>query len=499
MTRSTGLLIALFRRTSKDNAPGHVYAAVSHLLFKGRKERVVPESEVQCVYGYSRFGKNEPFAMSWYTAFRLRQFTLGSLWVLPLVGALIGVVLGSGLVLTDQSVHLPSYWTYSASTASTVLSAIVGAMAALTGFVITVTVLVVQMATGMFSARYMRLWYRDGVLKALLALLVGTLAFSFALLRRVENNLVPNLGVSIAGFLVLCSLLLFLIFFDRFLHRLRPVAVAVLVASYAHRDFERYAAALAAVRDVFFGVWEAAGREPALVIRSAKPGAIQALNVRGLGGWAREHECLVVICHQIGDFVPAGAKLIEIYGGATVSARAGNRLRKMIILGDERTIEQDPAFAIRIIVDIADKALSPAINDPTTAVQAINHLSDVLRRIGTTDFSRSRWRADDERHAAVVIPARSWEEYLMLGLTEVREYGSTSIQVMRRMGAMLEELRDAVRAEHRPAVEEELARLDRTVARTFANSVDLDRANTADPQGIGGRRAEPPGHSRTTP
>jgi len=86
----------------------------------------------------------------------------------------------------------------------------------------------------------------------------------------------------------------------------------------------------------------------------------------------------------------------------------------------------------------------------------------------------------------------------MLGLTEVREYGSTSIQVMRRMRAMLEELRDAVRPEHRPAVEEELARLDMTVARTFANSVDLDRANTADPQGIGGR-AEPPGHSMTTP
>ena len=196
---------------------GHVYAAVPHLLFKGRKEGVMPESEVRCVYGYSRFGKTEPFVMSWYTAFRLRQFTLGSLWVLPLVGGLIGAVLGSGIVLTDQSVHLPSYWTYSASTASTVLSAIVGAMAALTGLVITVTVLVVQMATGMFSARYMRLWYRDGVLKGLLALLVGTLAFSFALLRRVENNLVPSLGVSIAGFLVLCSLLLFLVFFDRFL------------------------------------------------------------------------------------------------------------------------------------------------------------------------------------------------------------------------------------------------------------------------------------------
>src|SRR5215469_11623036 len=98
--------------------------------------------------------------MSWNTAFRLRQFTLGSLWLLPLVGGLLGVLLGSGAVLADQSVHLPSYWTYSPSTASTVLSAIVGAMAALTGFVVTATVLVVQMAIGTFSARYMRLWYR---------------------------------------------------------------------------------------------------------------------------------------------------------------------------------------------------------------------------------------------------------------------------------------------------------------------------------------------------
>ena len=77
-------------------------------------------------------------------------------------------------------------------------------------------------------------------------------------------------------------------------------------------------------------------------------------------------------------------------------------------------------------------------------------------------------------------------------MTEIRDYGATAIQVMRRMRAMLEELRDEVRAEHRPAVEEELARLQKTVACTFADSVDLDRANTADPQGIGGR-TEPPG------
>jgi tRNA (adenine37-N6)-methyltransferase len=81
----------------------------------------------------------------------------------------------------------------------------------------------------------------------------------------------------------------------------------MLVADYVHRGFERYTAALATAPDVFSGAFEPAGEQPALVIRSARPGAIQALDVRGLAGWAREHECLVVICHQVGDFVAAGA------------------------------------------------------------------------------------------------------------------------------------------------------------------------------------------------
>jgi uncharacterized membrane protein len=415
------------------------------------------------------------------------------MWLLPLAGGVLGVLVGSGVVWADRSVHLPEYWTYSPSTASTLLSAIVGSMAALTGFVVTVTVLVVQITIGTFSARYLRLWYRDRMLKLLLALLLGTLAFSLALLKRVENNFVPNLGVTVAGLLVVASLLLFVVFLDRFLHRLRPVAVAALVAGYVRRDFAGYSAALA-TPGVFSGVFEPAAEQPTLRVHSTGPGAIQALDVHGLAGWARDHQCLVVLCHRVGDFVPAHATLIETYGGGAPGTRAEGRLRKMIVLSDERTVEQDPAFAIRIMADIADKALSPAINDPTTAVQVLDHLSDVLRLIGTTDFSRPRWPAGSAVHTGLVIPARSWEDYLTLGVTEIREYGATAIQVMRRLRAMLEELRDEVRPEHRPAVEDELARLDATVARTFADSADLDRANTADPQGIGGR-AGPPGHS----
>ena len=147
----------------------------------------------------------------------------------PLVGGLLGLGLSNASVWLEGRSHVPHGWDYSTDTALTVLTTVVAASVGLTGFVVTVTVLVVQMATGTFSPRYMRLWYRDSVLKATLAVLVGALAFSFTLLRRIDEN-VPDLGVTMAGFFLGAGLVLFLVFLDRCLHRLRPVKVASLVA-----------------------------------------------------------------------------------------------------------------------------------------------------------------------------------------------------------------------------------------------------------------------------
>jgi uncharacterized membrane protein len=204
-----------------------------------------------------------------------------------------------------------------------------------------------------------------------------------------------------------------------------------------------------------------------------------------------------VLRHRVGDFVPGHARLIEVYGGHPSDARDERSLRRMVALGLERTVEQDPAFAIRIIVDVADKALSAAINDPTTAVQVLNQLGEVLRVIGTTELQSFRPPTDGRPHHGLVMGMRSWDEFLALGVTEIREYGSTSIQVMRRLRAMLEELRGDVPPEHRDAVTEELARLDATVERSFAHSVDLDRARIADPQGMGGKVGPPTHHAVT--
>jgi uncharacterized membrane protein len=119
-------------------------------------------------------------------------------------------------------------------------------------------------------------------------------------------------------------------------------------------------------------------------------------------------------------------------------------------------------------------------------VQVLDHLEEVLRLIGAMDLTSRRWQTGETPTRGFVMPVRTWEQFLSLGVTEIREYGASSIQVMRRMRSMLEELREDVRPEHRDAVELELSRLDATVAETFRGSPDLDRARIADAQGIGG-------------
>lgn len=358
------------------------------------------------------------------------------------------------------------------------LTTIVGAMVGLTGFVVTVTVLAIQMATGTFSARYMRIWYRDNLLKATLAVLAGTLAFSFSLLRQVTSNQSPNIGVSVAGFLMVLSLVLFLLFFDRFIHRLRPVAVAGLASQQARRiiaTVTQKAEAGSASTQTGIG-------DPALMVSSQRDGSIQAINVRGLVAWASRHDQLLAMQAAVGDFVTIGQPVIGVFGNGSIPEKTSRQLRGMIALGVERTIEQDPAFAIRIIVDVAVKALSAAINDPTTAVQAIDHLASVLALLGSTSLHGPVTFRDPGGAPRLLMPGRTWEDYFTLGVTEIREYGSTSIQVMRRLRAMLEDLRESVRSEHRPAVEAEIAKLDATIATGFAGSVDEDQAQARDRQ-----------------
>lgn len=425
--------------------------------------------------------------MSWASRFRLRQYAKSSLWIVPLCGIALGVILAECAVAADGADWPPSGWRYSATTASGVLSAIVGAMVALLGFVVTIGVLVIQQATGALSPRYMRLWYRDRLQKTVLATFTGTFAFAFSLLRSIESNSVPDLGVTLAGAAVSVSLVLLLVYLNRFTHNLRPVAIADLVGRMGESVFAR---GLTEVRrSAPHGGESVASRGTVTLVRSPRGGAIQAFNTAGLVAAAARYDCTLVVPYLIGDYVPPGGILVEVHGGT--SAADPQLLTGLIALGAERTIDQDPAFAMRVLVDIAIRALSPAVNDPTTAVQVLNHIESFLSIVGSTTLPGRYVMADDRGRPRLVLQGRDWEDFLQLAVSEIRDYGATSVQVCRRLHALLDDLLDALPPPQRPAVQAELDLLRQSVERNFTDPASRAVAQRPDRQGIGGRARSP--------
>lgn len=401
--------------------------------------------------------------MSWASRFERRRYLAESLWALPLLGGAVGAALAQAALWADHSVSMPSPWQYSPQTASGVLTAIVGAMVGLLGFVVTIGVLVVQQATGMLSPRFMGLWYRNRLQKAVLALFAGTFTFAFSLLRRVEDQFVPDIGVTAAGVAVAASLAMLLIYLNRFTHYLRPVAAARLVSRRGQDVLASNARILRANGlDRSAGPGAGAGRVEAGTVRrvrSDREGAVLAIHLGGLVSAAHRYGCTIVVIRSVGDFVPRDADVFEVYGGRLPP---DGDLLGLVALGTERTLEQDPAFALRVLVDIAIKALSPAINDPTSASQVLDHIQTFLRAVARTDPKR-RYELVEHGVPRVVLPGLSWVDYLRLAVTEIRDYGATSTQVRHRLRALLRELLDAVPRELRPPVLDEIGRLDAVV------------------------------------
>jgi uncharacterized membrane protein len=423
-------------------------------------------------------------APTWATRFRAREYVRGSLWVLPLVSGAVGLLAARFCAWLDDQVSLPPQWSYTASTATTVLTAIVAAMVGLLGLVVTIGVLVVQQATSSLSPRFMRLWYHQRLQKVVLGTFALTFAFAYGTLSRIRDEQVPDIGVWLAGFACGASLIMLLVYLDSFTHHLRPVAVAALVGHWGMRvlDEARGSAVVADEPPVVL-----AG-EPLLRVTAEQGAAIQALDPHGLVRLAARSDCVVLVTRSVGDFVPPGGVLLEVYGRSAPDPRA---LRGCIAFGVERTITQDPAFAMRILVDIAIRALSPAVNDPTTAVQVLDHIEAMLHHLAEFPLPARFEVHDDAGVARLVVPGRQWDAYLALAVTEIREYGRSSPQVCRRLAALLEELALRVPPDRSASVTAQLKLLARAVERSFADPVERAQAGQSDRQGIGGRDPGP--------
>jgi len=234
--------------------------------------------------------------------------------------------------------------------------------------------------------------------------------------------------------------------------------------------------------------------EPTRVIpHVGTAGVVQAFDIETLVDLATEAECTIEVVPQVGDSVTRGDPVFRLYGGTMIDPTMidTGELLQHIALERERTLEQDPAFAFRVIVDIASKALSPAINDPTTAVLALDQIHNLLRDVGIRRLDTGLVH-DSKGRLRLIYRTPDWHDFVGLAVTEIRQFGANSTQVVRRLRAMLENLIPLLPPDRSAVLRQELELLKSTVDLGFAMLADRERADLPDFQGLGGARRSYP-------
>jgi uncharacterized membrane protein len=422
--------------------------------------------------------------MNWLQRYRLREYVRNSICVLPLLGILGAMVLVRVLFWVDSIMGWQA--DFDADSARNVLATLASSVFTFIVYIAGALLLAVQLASSLLTPRIIGIVFRDRVTRLSLMMFTANFALLVTTLLRVRTT-VPLLTAYTAGFSCLASLIVFIYLIDHVGKSLRPSHVLQRVALTGRRVTEQvYLRRLAEWPDESRGPTDNLMAEPARTLPSVKNGVLLAFDMHGLVRMAEQAGCVIELVPQVGDFVAVEDPLFRIYGGKHALSTAS--LYHSAAIGLERTLEQDPAFALRIIVDIASKGLSPAINDPTTAVLAIDQIHRLLSSVGNRNLSEGQVR-DSSGAIRLVYRTPDWEDFVHLAVTEVRQFGGESIQITRRLRAMLENLIVTLPEPRRALLRQELSLVQRSSKRFFAEPEDRALADVSDAQGVGGRRA----------
>ena len=422
-----------------------------------------------------------------------------SMWFIPgafVLGALLASVL---LVPVDQAVDQALgdplggiLFAGGPESARLVLSTIAAAMLTFTGLVFSVTMLVLQLASSQLSPRVMRTFLRDRLNQGVLGLFIATFLYALLVLREVRSPpsgtaFVPAIAVTLTYALLVASVGAFVLYIHHMAEAIRPAKVLRTVGDETRRAISRLDPDA-----VGHGTTPAVADLPTRAAETImdpdrRPGVIIAIDDEALVEFARDQAITIELLHTIGDFVPTGAPLARFWRSAMVPPAQEIPTEPMlgaIQTGAERTMSQDAAFGLRQIVDIATRALSPGINDPTTAVQALDELHDLLRRLAGIALPSSDRRAED---GSLLVRLRwlDWSDYVVLALDEIRQYGTDSIQIARRLRDLLLDLKAVAPAHRQEPLDRQIRLLDAGIEARYELADDRRLAREASPSGMG--------------
>jgi uncharacterized membrane protein len=426
--------------------------------------------------------------MSWLQRYKLRYYLRSSIWIFPFLGMVAALMLVPLLHGLEQEMGWES--TVMPETARAILGTMSASMFTFVVFVSSALLIAVQLASAQLTPRIIAFVFRDPITRLSLTLFVFTFTFCLATLVRI-NVSVPMLTTYAAAYGSALSLAVFLYLIDHVGHALRPSGALRSISRRGREVIEEVYPRPFAQRQ---GAGPGAGNESSgqlpRTIASPWDGVILAFDIEGLVLLAQRADCVIELVPQVGDSIAVGDPLFRAFGGG--SSLSADALCQSVAVGPERTLEQDPRFAFRILVDIASKGLSPGINDPTTAALAIDPIHHLLGIVGSRCLDDERVR-DPAGRLRLVYRTPEWEDFVYLAVTEIRHFGGSSIQVARRLRAMLENLIQTLPEERTPLLRKELQLLHKSAERFFPEPEDRALAEVGDWQGVGGKdRHRPP-------
>ena len=416
--------------------------------------------------------------MTWLQRYQLQRTLRSSLCLLPVLAIAVALSVAPLIRWLDSETGWMLF-NFSPDGARTVLAAFTSSMLTFVVFVVSSLLIVVQLASAQLTPRVIARVFADVRLRWVLSILTFAYTYTIAVSGRIEDT-VPQLPVTVAIYCNLACIALFFWFTQWLGGSLRPIAMLQSVAEEGRAVVESVYPEPFDPAEVPRG-WSAAPEgDVSVVEHPGNSGVLLAFSQHRLVAIASRAGVVIELVPQVGDFVARGQPLFRIRNG-TVDP---GDLRSHIAIGPERTLEQDPRFAFRIMVDIASKALSPAINDPTTAVLALDQLHHLLMHVGLRRLDAGQTR-DAAGQVRLCFGTPNWIDYVSLAVTEIRHFGASSMQVSRRLQPMIEDLLSILPDARKAALRQELSLLRRAIQRNFPDEEDRARAEVGDFQGIG--------------
>lgn len=413
--------------------------------------------------GRSRGGVPEVQAASWW------RDLWKPFWAIPVACAVAAIVLGTVLPLLEDYVldGVPYVFQGGPEGARGLLATIATGMISMTSLVFSITMVVLQLASSQFTPRALGGFLDSRVTQGTLGVFTASFVYALTVTRSVRGDFgdtgtfVPQLSVTVAFVLVLASVGFFLAFIH---HITNSIQVARVISGIGDRTQaladKMYPETADEHTSALGTTWSPEqGAARVEISTDKRHGQITYVNYGRLVAWAKSNDVVITIDRPVGEFLTEGQNMLRVWGTDELEEGTTEKLFASIGVGAERQLWQDVAFGIRQLVDIAERALSPGVNDPTTAVQCIDELHRILRRLVQRQ-SPSPYIVDDEGAVRIVHHPQSIEGHVRLAVDEISHYGKDSLQVPVRLRRMLDDLEGVAMERYLSAIRDARAVVD---------------------------------------